>query len=192
MASAQAGAGEARPQRDGRAWLYAVAVAAAVIAADQLAKAAVRSSITPGEERRFLPGIELVNTRNHGVAFGLNVGGAAGVTVLIGLALVILLAYFARHLREPLIWLPTGMLIGGAVGNVLDRLRAGSVTDFVKLPLGWPPFNLADAAITFGILALYLVIERGRARERADRDDRDGGEPAAKPRGGEPGGGAPR
>jgi signal peptidase II len=168
-------------RRPGRAWVYATAVAALIVAADQLAEAAVRSSIAPGEERRFLPGIELVNTRNHGVAFGLDVGGAAGVTVLIGLALLVLLAYFARHLREPLIWLPTGMLIGGAIGNVVDRLRAGSVTDFVKLPLGWPPFNLADAAITLGILALYLVIDRERARVRRGRDDGTGSERPGAP-----------
>jgi hypothetical protein len=51
------------------------------------------------------------------------------------------------------------MLIGGALGNIADRLRAGSVTDFVKLPLGWPPFNLADASITIGVLLLVLVVE---------------------------------
>ena len=65
----------------------------------------------------------------------------------------------------PLIWLPTGMLLGGALGNVLDRVRHGSVTDFVKLPLGWPPFNLADASITLGILILFLIIDRARHAE---------------------------
>jgi signal peptidase II len=79
---------------------------------------------------------------------------------------VALLAYFARHAAQPLIWLPTGMLLGGALGNIVDRARAGAVTDFVKLPLGWPPFNLADAAITFGILLLLVAVERLRERER--------------------------
>ena len=60
------------------------------------------------------------------------------------------------------------MLIGGALGNVIDRMRGGSVTDFVKLPLGWPPFNLADASITLGILALVIVVDR--TREGADSD----------------------
>ncbi len=54
-------------------------------------------------------------------------------------------------------WLPTGMLIGGALGNIIDRIRDGSVTDFIKLPLGWPPFNLADASITLGILHAVLA-----------------------------------
>jgi signal peptidase II len=145
-------------------WLAAGAVAVLVIALDQLTKHLVRSSISPGDEHRFLPGIELVNTRNRGVAFGFLPGSHVGVTILIAVALLVLLVYFARHLDRPLIWLPTGLLIGGAIGNVIDRIRAGSVTDFVKLPLGWPPFNLADASITVGILALVIVIERGRDR----------------------------
>jgi signal peptidase II len=137
-------------------------VMVAVIALDQLSKQAIEDAITPGEEHRLLPGIELVNTRNRGVAFGFLPGSHLGVTILIGLALIGLLVYFARHSAQPLVWLPTGMLIGGALGNVADRLRAGSVTDFIKLPLGWPPFNLADASITLGILVLLIVIESSR------------------------------
>ena len=149
-----------------RSWLGAAIVVALVVAADQITKHAVRASIVPGEERRFLPGVELVNTRNHGVAFGFLPGSHVGVTILIAVALVVLLGYFALNVTRPLIWLPTGMLIGGAIGNVLDRIRGGSVTDFVKLPLGWPPFNLADASITLGIVALYLVIDHSRTRSR--------------------------
>jgi signal peptidase II len=155
--------GSSRSGHAGRAWLSASAVVAVVLGLDQLSKHAVRQLIVQGEERRFLPGIELVNTRNHGVAFGFLPGSQTGVTILICLALAILLAYFARNLSRPLIWLPTGMLIGGALGNIFDRLSDGSVTDFIKLPLGWPPFNLADAAITLGILALFLVIDRARS-----------------------------
>jgi signal peptidase II len=123
----------------------------------------VRSSITAGDEHKLLPGIELVNTRNRGVAFGFLPGSHTAVTVVIALALVILLVYFARNITRALIWLPTGMLLGGAAGNVIDRLRDGAVTDFVKLPLGWPPFNLADVSITLGIVLLFALIERGRA-----------------------------
>jgi signal peptidase II len=146
-------------------------VALVVVALDQLTKHLVRDSITPGDEHRFLPGIELVNTRNRGVAFGFLPGSHVGVTILIAVALVVLLVYFSRHLDKPLIWLPTGMLIGGALGNVIDRIRGGSVTDFVKLPLGWPPFNIADAAITLGILALLIVVDR----RREDPDEGDPG-----------------
>ncbi len=144
------------------AWLAAAGVLVVVVALDQLVKHLVRSSIVPGEERKFLPGVQLVNTRNHGVAFGFLPGDQTLVTILIGIALCFLIAYFARHATVALIWLPTGMLLGGAIGNILDRLRSGSVTDFIKLPLGWPPFNLADASITIGIIALFLVIDHAR------------------------------
>jgi signal peptidase II len=170
-----------RRRRPAEVWALAGAVALLVAGLDQLTKHIVRGSITPGDEHRFLPGVELVNTRNRGVAFGFLPGSHLGVTVLIGVALAVLLVYFARHLETPLIWLPTGMLIGGAVGNVIDRLRGGSVTDFIKLPLGWPPFNLADASITLGILVLLIVADR--TRDRADPDDPA---PSSAPATGEP------
>jgi signal peptidase II len=155
-----------RPRGVTGAWLATAGVVALVVGADQLAKHLVRDSVVPGEERRFLPGVDLVNTRNHGVAFGFLPGSHLGVTILIGVAVLALLAYFARHARSRLIWLPTGMLIGGAVGNILDRVREGAVTDFLKLPLGWPPFNLADASITLGILLLFVVIDHARGGPR--------------------------
>jgi len=150
------------------AWLRAALVVLGVVALDQLTKRQVEDSIVPGEERRLLPGVQLVDARNHGVAFGFLPGHHVLVTIIIGVAVVGLLAYFASHSSKPLIWLPTGMLIGGALGNILDRLRDGSVTDFIKLPLGWPPFNLADASITLGVLLLVFVLE-GSSRERAER-----------------------
>ncbi len=131
----------------------------AVVLLDQLSKAAVRAAIVPGEAHDVLPGLQLVNTHNQGVAFGFLPGRHLAVTILVGAALLVLIVYFARNLGKPLIWLPTGMLLGGALGNILDRVRSGSVTDFIKLPLGWPPFNLADAAITLGVIILLFVIE---------------------------------
>ncbi len=164
---ASAGAPEQRPAR-GRAigWARVAVVLLAVVAIDQLSKRAVRASITEGEERKLLPAIELVRTRNRGVAFGLLPGSHVIVTVLIGVALAALVVYFARHAAEPLLWLPTGMLLGGALGNVLDRLRYGSVTDFIKLPLGWPPFNLADTSIVVGVALLFLIIDHRRHHEQ--------------------------
>ena len=145
-----------------RPYALALLVVAIVVVADQLSKRAIEHSIVPGEERGVFPGVQFVNTRNHGIAFGFLPGSDVIVTILIGLALLALVVYFVLHSSEKLIWLPTGMLIGGALGNVLDRLRDGSVTDFIKLPLGWPPFNLADSAITLGVLALFLVVEHAR------------------------------
>jgi signal peptidase II len=152
------------------AYVRAALVLVLVLALDQLTKRLVERSIVPGEQVRFLPGIQLVHTRNHGVAFGLEAGNQVLVTILVGLALLALLVYFVtQHAARPLIWLPTGLLLGGALGNLLDRLREGSVIDFVQLPLGWPPFNLADASIVLGVFLLLFVIEspRAAAHERA-------------------------
>ncbi len=148
------------------AWTRVAAVAAGVVVADQLSKHAVERSIVSGEQHKLLPGVQLVNTRNQGVAFGFLPGNHLIVTLLICFALLLLLAYFARHAAQPMLWLPTGMLLGGALGNILDRLRDGAVTDFIKLPLGWPPFNLADASITLGIVILFLLIDHSRHAAR--------------------------
>ncbi len=148
-----------------RAAVRAALVAAAVLALDQLTKAIVRSEIARGERVDLLPGIDLVNTRNRGVAFGLFSDGGALLAIVAGLALIGLLAFFVRHMERRLVWLPTGLLIGGATGNLLDRVREGSVTDFVDLP-AWPAFNVADMAITFGVLALLYVLEGPPSRAR--------------------------
>ena len=137
-----------------------------VVAADQITKKLARDGIRPGEEDPIFPALKLVNVRNEGVAFGIDAGGKTLVIAIIALALLALVLYFARHSARPLIWLPTGLLIGGALGNIVDRIRDGAVTDFLKIP-AWPAFNLADVAITFGVLALVLVLERrDEGRER--------------------------
>jgi signal peptidase II len=134
-------------------------VFALVLAADQLAKALVVSALTRGEQRELIAGIKLVNVRNSGVAFGQLQDGGAIVAVVIALAVLALLAYFVRNGARPLIWLPTGMLLGGALGNIVDRVREGAVVDFIKLP-HWPAFNVADSAITVGVVVLLFVMER--------------------------------
>jgi signal peptidase II len=144
----------------GAAWARVAAVAAGIVAADQLTKAIVRATLERGDSVALVPGIELVHTRNSGVAFGALSGGGPVVTVVIAVALVALLAYFATHIRRPPVWLPTGMLLGGALGNVIDRVRDGAVTDFIQIPLGFPAFNVADMSITFGVVVLFIVLER--------------------------------
>jgi signal peptidase II len=142
-------------------WLRAGAVTAVVIALDQATKAIVRSSVAPGDKDGVLPGVEIVHVQNEGVAFNQLGGGGTIVAIVVGVALLALMAYFATHLHKPLVWLPTGMLLGGALGNIIDRIREGAVTDFVKLP-AWPAFNVADTSITLGVLVLLYVIERPR------------------------------
>jgi signal peptidase II len=144
----------------------AALVAAATVAADQATKALVRSTIERGESVGLVLGIDLVNVRNRGIAFGLFSDGGALLVVFAIVALAALVVFFVRHRGRPLVWLPTGLLIGGAAGNLLDRAREGAVTDFIDLP-AWPAFNLADVAITFGVLTLLYVLERPARHARA-------------------------
>jgi signal peptidase II len=150
-----------------RAGSRAGVVLVAVLAADQFVKALVTGALQRGEQRDLLGPLKLVNTRNTGVAFGQLQDGGIIVSLVIALALGALLVYFARNAQRPLIWLPTGMLLGGALGNIVDRVREGAVIDYLKLP-HWPAFNVADSAITVGVVILLVVVERGeRAKDRA-------------------------
>jgi signal peptidase II len=141
----------------------AALVAAVTVAADQAVKALVRTAIDRGDEVDLFLGIQLVNARNRGIAFGMFADGGLVLVLFAVAALIALLVFFARHRDRPLVWLPTGLLIGGATGNLIDRLREGAVTDWFDL--SWfPAFNLADVAITFGVLTLLYVLEHGDRR----------------------------
>jgi signal peptidase II len=148
-----------------RAWTRAALAAVVVLALDQLTKQLVVHSLERGESRDVFFGIELTNVRNKGVAFGAFGGGGVPVTLLTLGALAFLITYFAMHATRPHLWLPVGVIAGGAFGNLLDRVREGAVIDFID-PMLWPAFNVADMGIVIGILALLYVIE-GPPRKKA-------------------------
>lgn len=145
-------------------WARALATVAAVLVVDQGTKQIADASLARGESVNVFYGLDLTNTRNNGVAFGALGDAGEVVAILIGLALVLLLAYFAANASRAWLWLPVGLLLGGAVGNLLDRARGGGVIDFID-PVLWPVFNMADVAIVVGVFALLYVVERDAARE---------------------------
>ncbi len=147
------------------AFARAAGVIAVVLIVDRITKRAVVNGIRIGDVHKFLPGVNLVHVQNSGVAFGFFSGGGALVLVLTLVALLALVVYFLRRPTRPGLWVPTGLLVGGAIGNLIDRLSSGSVTDFIKFPL-WPAFNVSDMAITFGVLALLYVLEGPGQRHR--------------------------
>src|SRR5918999_2972389 len=140
----------------------AAATAGIVVAVDQATKQLAISSVARGESENVFFGLDITNSRNTGVAFGVLEGGGALVGILIGLSLALLLGYFALNLALPGLWLPVGLLLGGALGNLADRAREGAVIDFID-PVAWPAFNLADACIVVGVFVLLYVVE-GRTR----------------------------
>lgn len=146
-----------------RAWVLAGALAALVLVADQAAKAAIEARLVPGEQVDVLGPLGLTLAHNRGVAFGL-AGGAGVPLVLVTLVALGVVGYlFARAPARPGMWVAAGLLAGGAIGNLADRVRLGEVTDYVDV-LSWPPFNLADVAITAGVLVLVYVYLRDAER----------------------------
>jgi len=145
----------------GQGWTRALTTLVVALAADQGSKLLVNSRLMRGESVNVFFALDLTNSRNRGVAFGALENSATIVGVLIGVALMLLLAYFAANAAKPWLWLPVGLLLGGALGNLADRVREGAVIDFID-PLGWPAFNLADSMIVVGVLGLLYVVEGRR------------------------------
>jgi signal peptidase II len=132
-------------------WARAGAVAGLVVAADQLTKQLVVNHVERGEPVELIFGLEISNVRNSGIAFGLLRGSSDGLVLALTLgALALLVAYFAAHARDTELWMPVGLVVGGALGNLADRIRIGAAVDFMDPPL-WPAFNVADVAIVAGV-----------------------------------------
>jgi signal peptidase II len=113
----------------------------------------------PDQHVGVLGPLRLTLTHNTGVAFGLAGGAGAGLVLVTLAALGFVGLLFWRNPTRPGMWVAVGLLAGGALGNLADRVRAGAVTDYVDLP-HWPPFNLADAAITIGVVLLAIAYLR--------------------------------
>jgi signal peptidase II len=143
-----------------------MATAGVVVAVDQGTKRLVDSSIDRGDSVNVFFGLDLTNTRNTGVAFGALEGAGLIVAILIGLSLVLLIGYFVVNRDTPWLWLPVGLLLGGAAGNLIDRAVEGAVIDWID-PVAWPAFNVADACIVVGVASLLWVVEGRPKRTRA-------------------------
>ncbi|MGN6558261.1 MAG: signal peptidase II [Solirubrobacterales bacterium] len=150
-----------------RAWALAGALCALVVAADQAVKAVIEAHIVIGEYVEVLGPLEFTLSHNQGVAFGLAGGAGTGLVLVTVIALGVIGYLFARNPTRPGMWVAVGLVAGGAIGNLADRIRAGAVTDFIAVG-SWPPFNLADVAITLGVLLLVFLYLRDAEGEHAD------------------------
>lgn len=138
----------------------AAAVAVLAVAVDQATKALVRAEVTPGERIDVGGVIDIVRVANRGIAFGMLDDAGSVVIVIAAIAFAALLGVFLASAERPGLWLPIGLLAGGAIGNLIDRVREGFVTDFIDPPR-WPAFNVADIEITAGVLILIAVYAFG-------------------------------
>jgi signal peptidase II len=138
-------------------WAALSVVCSAAFAADQLTKALVVRELALGDEVAVAGPLTLHHVQNTGIAFGLFAGAAAVVAVLTSVAIAWMLYVFARSgARHPVFPVGLGLVIGGAVSNLADRVRLGHVTDFLDVGF-WPAFNLADTFIVVGVAVLLTA-----------------------------------
>lgn len=154
-------------------WIALATVACAALAADQVTKYIVTSKLSLDQSTHVFGSFYIHHVRNSGIAFGFFSQATPVVIVLTGAAVVWMLAFFARSgARHPILPVALGLVIGGSISNLLDRVRLGYVTDFLDLRW-WPAFNLADSFIVVGVLVLLgalVLAEREPRRRRHVRD----------------------
>ena len=154
-------------------WIGLATIAVAALAADQLTKHVVASRLALDDDVRVLGPLSIHHVQNSGIAFGLFSSATPVVIVLTGLAVAWMLAFFARSgARHPLLPVSLGLVIGGSLSNLIDRVRLGHVTDFLDLRF-WPAFNLADSFIVVGVailLATLVAADREPRRRRRVTD----------------------
>ncbi len=160
-----------------RHWAALGAIAGAAIVADQLTKHIVASKLWLDENVEVLGPFSIHHVQNSGIAFGLFAEATGLVIVLTLVAIGWMIVYFSRSgARHPLLPVAVGLLIGGSVSNLADRIRLGHVTDFLDLRY-WPAFNLADSFIVIGVAILLGALV---SADRAPRRPR-GLDPARRP-----------
>jgi signal peptidase II len=150
-------------------WLALLAVAFAAILADQITKAIVASQLELGESVEVVGPLSIRHVNNPGIAFGLFSSWATAVTILTACAIGWMVVYFARSgARHPVLPVALGLLIGGSLANLVDRIRLGHVTDFLDLRF-WPAFNLADTFIVVGVAILLAALISAERQPRVRR-----------------------
>jgi signal peptidase II len=155
----------------GRAqWLSLAAVALAAIAADQLTKAIITRTLALGQSVDIVGPFSIHHVRNPGIAFGLFGSRTTIVIAVTAVAVGWMIWFFARSgRRHPVLPVALGLVLGGSIANLIDRVRFGYVTDFLDLRL-WPAFNLADTFIVVGVAVLFgtlVLADRPRRPHRA-------------------------
>jgi signal peptidase II len=152
-------------------WLGLATIAVAALLADQLTKQLVSGTLALDESVHVLGPFSIHHVQNSGIAFGLFASATPVVTALTAVAVGWMLLFFARSgARHPILPTALGLLIGGSVSNLIDRIRLGHVTDFLDFRY-WPAFNLADSFIVVGVTILLLALAA------VDREPRRGRRP---------------
>ncbi|RME83652.1 MAG: signal peptidase II [Caldilineae bacterium] len=160
-----------------RLGILVLLIGAAILAADRLTKLWVLNNLALYEDRALIPALypylRVFHTNNTGVAFGLFRGGGS-LFAVVNVAAILAIVYYAfrQHHVSLLTLISLGLVLGGAAGNLVDRVLYGHVIDFIDVRYSdsvyWPTFNIADSAVVVGVLLLLLTVyleERAAGRE---------------------------
>ena len=153
-------------------WLALVVVATAAIGADQLTKQLVGRTLAVGESVDLVGPFSIHHVENSGIAFGLFASRTSFVIAITAIAVGLMIWFFARSgRRHPVLPMGLGLVLGGSIANLVDRVRLGRVTDFLDLD-AWPAFNLADMFIVVGVAVLFgtLVLADRTGQMHGARD----------------------
>ena len=147
-------------------WVALLAVATAAIVADQLTKQVVGRTLAVGDRVDLVGPISIHHVENSGIAFGLFASRTTIVIAITAVAVGWMLWFFARSgRRHPVLPVGLGLVLGGSIANLIDRVRLGRVTDFLDLE-AWPAFNLADTFIVVGVAMLFGALVLGDRSRR--------------------------
>jgi signal peptidase II len=147
-------------------WLSLALVTVAAVVADQVTKHIVSSQLGLDEDVAVIGPFSIHHVQNSGIAFGLFPNATAAVIVLTTVAVAWMLVFFARAgARHPVLPVALGLLLGGSISNLADRVRLGHVTDFLDLRY-WPAFNIADGCIVVGVVLLVGTMLAGERSPR--------------------------
>lgn len=161
VSSAERSLGAGRSQ-----WLILALVASAAVLADQLTKQLVGRTLALGDSVDILGPFSIHHVQNSGIAFGLFGSRTSIVIAVTAVAVGAMLVFFARSgRRHPVLPVALGLVVGGSIANLIDRIRLGHVTDFLDL-VAWPAFNLADTFIVVGVVILFGALVLGDGSHR--------------------------
>lgn len=147
-------------------WAVLAIVAGAAVIADQLTKQLVGRTLALGESVDIVGPFSIHHVQNSGIAFGLFASRTSIVIGVTAIAVGAMLVFFARSARRhPVLPVALGLVLGGSIANLIDRVRLGHVTDFLDV-VAWPAFNLADTFIVVGVAILFATLVLGDRSHR--------------------------
>jgi signal peptidase II len=147
-------------------WVFIALISSSVVLLDYVTKKIIVAKVMPHEVINVLPFLRIVNVRNTGAAFGLLSNVNNNVFIFISLFAIVVIILYLSKISKVAELFSLSLILGGAIGNLIDRITIGKVIDFIDFFVGkwhWPAFNIADSALTVGIiLFIWANLRHGR------------------------------